>query len=433
MRQAEILIVEDSQTQGEQLKQMLEESGYSVSLVSDGMQALTFLAERRPALIITDVVMPDMDGFDMCDNVKRDPELREIPVMLLTGLAEADDVIKALQCGADNYISKPYNEDYLLARIDDLIAARAMGKAEGVQVGIKFQFAGTMQTISSDRKQILDVLISTFENAVLQNRMLTAAQNDLKRLNAELKQQARELLEAKEATSAANAAKNEFLASVSHQGRNVVDSIRDGADVLLGMINDILDVSKIETGNLELERAPFNLRESLETSIGSLAPSAAEKGLGLSFKMDPASPSTIIGDAVRLRHILVSLISNAVKFTFKGEVTLSLSATRLAVDPLRFELLFAVTDTGVGISQDRMDHVFRSFSRVDSSSTGRHGGTGSGLAISKRLCELMGGRMWAESEEGKGSTFYFSLESDAIPSADESDIALPARSELLLV
>src|SRR4029078_8163527 len=124
----EILIVEDSRTQEEELKYLLEESGYSISVAHDGKEALQSLVEQRPALIISDIVMPVMDGYEMCEKVKGDPELRDIPVMLLTGLSEAEDVIKGLQCGADNYITKPYDPDYLLARIEDLITARALRK-----------------------------------------------------------------------------------------------------------------------------------------------------------------------------------------------------------------------------------------------------------------------------------------------------------------
>src|SRR4029079_9898598 len=127
----EILIVEDSLTQKEELKHLLEQNGYSVSVASNGQEALDHLTHHRPALIISDIVMPLMDGFAMCEKAKADPELREIPVMLFTCLTEAEDVIKALHCGADNYVSKPYDEEYLLARIEDLIAAGSMCRSEG--------------------------------------------------------------------------------------------------------------------------------------------------------------------------------------------------------------------------------------------------------------------------------------------------------------
>ena len=158
-----ILVVEDSPTQAEQLRHLLDESGYSVAVASNGREALIKVAEKRPLLIISDIVMPVMDGYEMCSNIKRDPELMEIPVMLLTSLSEAEDVIKGLQCGADNFIGKPYDQEYLLARIEDIITTRALRRNEGLQVGIMFQFAGTTHTINSDRKQILDLLISTFE------------------------------------------------------------------------------------------------------------------------------------------------------------------------------------------------------------------------------------------------------------------------------
>ena len=444
-----ILIVEDSPTQAEQLSHLLEESGYSVVVASNGREALIKLAEQRPLLIISDIVMPVMDGYEMCANVKKDPELKEIPVMLLTSLSEAEDVIKGLQCGADNFIGKPYDQEYLLARIEDIITTRALRKNEGLQLGIMFQFAGTTHTINSDRKQILDLLISTFENAVLQNRMLTKAQSDLKQLNAELEERARELLEAKEVAEAATSAKSEFLATMSHeirtpmnavigiaellqvtslsgQQRNFVDTIRTGGEALLGIINNVLDFSKIESGALELERAPYDLRESIEGSLELLSGKASKKGVELVFFMDQAVPRSIIGDSARLRQILVNLISNAVKFTIEGEVVISLSATRHDVDPRRCELLFAVRDTGIGIPENRMDCLFKSFSQVDSSTTRQFGGTGLGLAISKRLSDLMGGKMWAESAVDKGSTFFFSFEAESSASQEDAGIdAIP--------
>jgi CheY-like chemotaxis protein len=189
--------------------------------------------------------------------------------------------------------------------------------------------------------------------------------------------------------------------------------IRVSGDSLLTIINDILDFSKIEAGKLELENTAFDLRECLESAVDLLATRAAEKKLDLAVDIGRDLPSAITGDVTRLRQIVINLLNNAVKFTEHGEVVLAVrldeenSGNRQ--DGKAVWLHFYVRDTGIGIPSDRLDRLFQSFSQVDASTSRKYGGTGLGLAISKRLSEMMGGRMWVESEYGHGSTFHFSI------------------------
>jgi CheY-like chemotaxis protein len=190
--------------------------------------------------------------------------------------------------------------------------------------------------------------------------------------------------------------------------QDCVDTIRSSGDALLTIINDILDFSKIESGRLELEQVEFNVRECVEGALDLLAPKCAEKGLDLLYEIRDGVPGAVTADPTRLRQVLVNLIGNAVKFTERGEVVVSLRAEPAQADG-RVEMAFAVRDTGIGIPPEGLTRLFRSFSQVDTSTTRKFGGTGLGLVISKRLAEMMGGRMWVESEVGRGSTFHFTI------------------------
>jgi two-component system sensor histidine kinase/response regulator len=334
-----------------------------------------------------------------------------------------------------------------------------------------------MREIATRRAQ-LEVNKDLIEQAVVQRTAELAATN--RDLQAEIVERRRieaELKTARDAAEAGSRAKSAFLANMSHeirtpmngvigmtsllldtrmdeQQRNFVETIRASGDSLLTIINDILDFSKIESGRMELEEQPFDLRECVEETLDLLSPGGMEKGLDMVYLIDEGLPPRVIGDVTRLRQVLVNLVGNAVKFTEQGSVFIcvrgrpipapSADASFLAettetdgAPAAWHELHFQVKDTGPGIAPERQDRLFKLFSQVDASTTRRYGGTGLGLAISKRIIELMGGRVWVESEVGKGAKFHFTIIAREAPPCTNAPApvspAMLARRRLLIV
>ena len=375
-----VLIVDDSQTESLRARLILEREGFQVSLAPDGKEGLAQAAAEMPDLIFLDSIMK-VSGFETCGKLKLDPKTRGIPVVMLPSAEEIADMPSGPEL--DCFLPKPYEPHLLVSK------AKEMTNGHGH----------------------------------LQIAAASTSADEIKRYQAELDL-------ARQQVEAAQRARRDLLANISHELRTPLHEITGMTDLLLGttvtdeqqtyinttkastnallsLITDVIEFSEMEAGALGLEATSFNLEEPIDQTIEIMGPRAAEKGIKGSTRIMPNVPRELVGDSHRLRQILANLVANAIKFTDHGEIAILVEAD--AVRGQEVDLHLSVRDTGIGISPDRQEMIFEPFQQADSSATRRYGGMGMGLAMSRQLVKLMGGRIWFESEVGKGTTFHFTV------------------------
>ena len=405
----EILIAEDSPTQTQRLKYILEQRGYHVTHAANGRLALAAARQMKPTLIISDVVMPEMDGYELCRSIKGEAHLADVPIILVTTLSDPQDVIRGLECRADSFILKPYDERHLVDRVRFVLFNREMRQAEQTGMGVEIYFNGQKHFITADRLQILNLLLSTYDAAIQRNKDLTNAHDELRRVNAQLAVANRELeafsfsvshdLRAplRHINGYAGILRQNLTGKLDDVDQKHLDTIAESARKMTQLIDDLLGFSRM--GRAEMQHTTVNMDAMLQETVRNLEPET--KGRKINWRIDP--PPAVRADPAMMRQVLANLLSNAVKYSGNRDVA------EIEVGWLEAagEIVVFVRDNGVGFNMKYADKLFGVFQRLHSAE--EFEGTGIGLANVQRIISRHGGRTWAESVVGEGATFYFSL------------------------
>jgi CheY-like chemotaxis protein len=389
-----ILIVDDNPTNLEVLSETLTRSGYQVSVAIDGESAIEQVKYHLPALILLDIMMPGIDGFETCRRLKQNLSSRDIPVIFMTALTDTEHKVKGFSLGAVDYVTKPFQREEVLARVEVQIKLQCLTK------------------------------IHEYQNNLLKREIKRREETEIL------------LRSSKEEAERANQAKSEFLANMSHEVRtplngilgyaqilqtskNLTDKERKGLNIihqcgthLLTLINDVLDLSKIEAQKMELYATSFHFSSFLHGVSEIFSIRAEQKKISFICQFDSDLPTGVYVDEKRLRQVLINLLGNAVKFTDHGAVNfkVKLCGHRIGDNSERItKIRFQVEDTGVGISSDYLEKIFMPFEQVGDLNNQAQG-TGLGLAISQKILALMDSHIQVNSRSGEGSIFYFDVE-----------------------
>ena len=376
-----ILVVDDDPINRQVLLNHLNLLGYKLSEASSGNQALTMveqasedasneLVKSRPFdLILLDVMMPQMSGYEVCKTIRKNFTVNELPVIFLTAKNQVVDLVESFAVGGNDYLSKPISKHELLSRVENHLSLLDINRNLEFQVANRTSELEKATQAKSEFLAKMSHEIRTPMNAIIGLSHLT------------------------------------LKTPLNNHQKDLVEKTQDASQALLGLINDILDFSKIEAGKMTIESVIMNIEGLLKKTANICALKAHSKGVELIVKTASNVPKKIKSDPIRLQQILVNLVTNAVKFTEKGHVLIEVKLNEQDNNKIEFN----VADTGIGLSDDSIDHLFQSFNQADDTITRKFGGTGLGLSICKQLSELMDGDIWVNSKLGEGSTFGFTV------------------------
>ena len=366
----ELLVVDDNEANRDILARRLERQGYSVTVAEDGARALDLLADRPFDLILLDILMPGLDGYQVLARLKASEALRHIPVIMISALDELASVVRCIEMGAEDYLPKPFNPVLLRARIGACL----------------------------EKKRLRDREVLLYDELQENYKKL----KELERLRDDLTHMVVHDLRTPLTSIISGLQTAEYLGDLNADQREFFVMAVRGGHTLLGMINDLLDISKMEDGSLKLEYEPLDAGGLIAEAVRQVEPIAVKKNLRLACA--PAEePLTLTADAEKLRRTLVNLIGNATKFTPSG------GSVTVSAAPDGDRIVFSVRDTGEGIPEEAFARIFEKFGQVEGRKANRKNSTGLGLTFCKMAVEAHGGHIWVESELGKGSDFRFNV------------------------
>jgi len=381
-RRPTVLIIDDDTVARLLAREALEQSGWSVEEADNGRLGLELFIKRQPDLVLLDILMPEMDGFTVCTELRKLPEGTHTPVLIMTGLEDYQSITQAYDVGATDFIVKPINGLLLGHRVRYMLRA---GQA--------------MRDLRDSQDKLVRARDAALEGARLKSEFLATISHEIRTpMNGIIGMD--ELL---------------LDTDLTAEQRDCAKTIKESAKALLEIVNDILDFSKLDAGRVTLNREKFLLNRVVDEQMALYRERAREKGITLCQDIASVVPAELWGDSVRLGRLLSILLSNAVKFTERGEVRLFIEPAPHPTGTLpglvsnAGRIRFSVTDTGIGISTSDAHRLFQPFVQADGSNRRRYGGTGLGLALAKQLVELMGGTIDFESQQGRGSRFWFDL------------------------
>lgn len=415
-----VLYVEDSPTQAIMLKETLEKNRLHVKLAKDGLEGLQLLSEGIPNIIISDIEMPRMNGYEFCKHVKTDALYKEIPVILLTNLTDVLDVVKGIECGADSFLTKPCETTLLLTTIKNAIQNKDV--QNNISNGkLEFYFDGRNHALEVDQVQITKLLLSTYSNAIQKNLELEEAYRKLNKIHEELEKTNRTL-------KLLNEQKNQFLGMAAHDLRNpltvisgfssyllnvrkenfdatklpqMIGHIYNSSTFMLQLIDDLLDYSVIESGTLSLNLADTDLSDLIQKNMIFFESLAQKKDIKVVFT--PVPVPKVSCDANKILQVINNLFTNANKFSYpQGTITIKLT-------PLETEVVISIEDCGIGMSEEVLKNLFQPFNKSKTLGTAGEKGSGLGLAIVHKIINEHHGKIWVDSELNKGTTFFVSL------------------------